>query len=93
MVGAHIVMNSRSLGADLTLAWPAAVVGVMGARQAVEVLARRELAPGADGDALAAAYAAGHLPVEVAAAGGYVDEVVSLADTRERLVAAFGALR
>ena len=29
--GAHIVMNSRDLGADLTLAWPHAKIGVMGA--------------------------------------------------------------
>src|SRR4051812_7302753 len=42
--GAHIVMNSRDLGADLTLAWPDAAVGVMGARQAVEVVDRRALA-------------------------------------------------
>ena len=29
--GAHIVMNSRDLGANLTLAWPDAKIGVMGA--------------------------------------------------------------
>ena len=61
--GAHIVMNSRDLGADLTLAWPEARIGVMGARQAVEVVQRRTIAGGADADALAAAYAAEHLPV------------------------------
>ena len=49
--GAHIVMNSRDLGADLTLAWPDAGIGVMGARQAVELVERRALAAGADPDA------------------------------------------
>src|SRR4051812_40616536 len=85
--GAHIAMNSRDLGATLTLAWPQARIGVMGGRQAVEVLERRAIAGGADADALAAAYADAHLPGEVAAAGGHVEEIVEPADTRERLAA------
>ena len=36
--GAHIVMNSRDLGATLTLAWPSARIGVMGAKQAVQLV-------------------------------------------------------
>lgn len=84
--GAHIVMNSRDLGADLTLAWPDAQVGVMGAKQAVEVVHRREVAAGADPAALADAYAAEHLPVGVAAAAGFVDEVIPATETRERIV-------
>jgi acetyl-CoA carboxylase carboxyltransferase component len=89
--GAHIAMNSRDLGATLTLAWPDARIGVMGGRQAVEVLERRAIAAGADPDALGAAYADAHLPGEVAAAGGHVDEIVEPADTRERLVAALAS--
>ena len=91
--GAHIVMNSRDLGADLTLAWPDAKIGVMGARQAVEVVHRRDLAAGADADALADAYAAEHLPVAAAAAGGFVDEVIAPGETRERLAFALEAGR
>ena len=91
--GAHIVMNSRDLGADLTLAWPDARIGVMGAPQAVEVVHRREIAAGADADALADAYAAEHLPVSVAAAAGFVDEVIEPADTRERIAFALEAGR
>jgi propionyl-CoA carboxylase beta chain len=78
-------MNSRDLGADLTLAWPDAAIGVMGARQAVEVVERRALAAGADADALADRYAEEHLPVGVAAAGGFVDEVIEPRDTRDRV--------
>src|SRR4029450_8602978 len=52
--GAHIVMNSRDLGADLTLAWPDAKIGVMGPRQAVELVHRREIAAGRDPEAPAA---------------------------------------
>ena len=84
-------MNSRDLGADLTLAWPDARIGVMGPRQAVELVHRREIAEGADADALAAAYAAEHLPVREAAARGFVDEVVAPAETRERLAFALEA--
>jgi acetyl-CoA carboxylase carboxyltransferase component len=91
--GAHIVMNSRDLGADLTLAWPDAKIGVMGSRQAVEVVNRREIAAGADADALAAAYAAEHLPVRVAAARGFVDEIVAPSDTRERIAFALESAR
>ena len=83
--GAHIVMNSRDLGATLTLAWPGARIGVMGARQAVELVRRREIAAGADPEALAAAYTAEHLPVRVAATAGFVDEVIEPAETRERI--------
>jgi acetyl-CoA carboxylase carboxyltransferase component len=91
--GAHIVMNSRDLGADLTLAWPDARIGVMGARQAVELVHRRDIAAGADPDELADAYAAEHLPVRVAASRGFVDEIVAPALTRERIAFALEAAR
>jgi acetyl-CoA carboxylase carboxyltransferase component len=91
--GAHIVMNSRDLGADLTLAWPNARIGVMGAPQAVEIVHRREIAAGADAAALADTYSAEHLPVNVAASAGFVDEVIEPADTRERVAFALEASR
>src|SRR5919199_515792 len=91
--GAHIVMNSRDLGADLTLAWPDAKIGVMGPSQAVEIMHRREIAAGADPAELADAYAAEHLPVAVAASRGYVDEIVEPYETRERIAFALEAAR
>jgi acetyl-CoA carboxylase carboxyltransferase component len=84
--GAHICMNSRGLGADLTLAWPDAKVGVMGSVQAVEIIERRAVAAGADPQQLADAYAAEHLPVAVSAAAGFVDEVIAPHETREVLL-------
>jgi acetyl-CoA carboxylase carboxyltransferase component len=83
--GAHIVMNSRDLGATLTLAWPQARIGVMGARQAVELVRRREIEAGADAAVLADAYEAEHLPVRVAASAGFIDEVVAPSETRDRI--------
>jgi acetyl-CoA carboxylase carboxyltransferase component len=91
--GAHIVMNSRDLGADLTLAWPDAKIGVMGPRQAVELVHRREIAAGSDPQALADAYAAEQLPVREAAARGFVDEVVAPAQTRDRIAFALEPAR
>jgi acetyl-CoA carboxylase carboxyltransferase component len=91
--GGHIVMNSRDLGATLTFAWPDARLGVMGARQAVGIVHRRELAGGADPDKLAADYAAEHLPVDRAAAAGHVDEVIAPRQTRARIAAVLEAHR
>jgi acetyl-CoA carboxylase carboxyltransferase component len=89
--GAHIVMNSRDLGADLTMAWSAARVGVMGARQAVEIVGRRELAAGADRMALETAYEIDQLDVAVTARAGFIDEVIEPSETRERVAQALGA--
>jgi acetyl-CoA carboxylase carboxyltransferase component len=86
--GAHIVMNSRDLGADLTLAWPHARIGVMGAPQAVAITSRRAIADGADPDELAEIYALERLGVDFAAANGFVDEIVAPGETRQRLIRA-----
>ena len=50
-------------------------------------------AGGADPDRLADAYAAAHLPVAAAAAGGLVDEVIAPGETRERVAFALEAGR
>lgn len=94
--GAYIAMNSRGLGADFVFAWPQAEIGVMGAHPATGIIHRRELAaaddPEATQQALSAAYAEEHLGAEVAAAGGFVDEVIEPRDTRARVAGAFAAL-
>jgi acetyl-CoA carboxylase carboxyltransferase component len=94
--GAYITMNSRDLGADLVLAWPKAELGIMSARAAVMISARRTLQAAPDPDAeltrLASAYADEHLLAEAAAAEGFVDEIVAPADTRKRLHRALDTL-
>jgi acetyl-CoA carboxylase carboxyltransferase component len=94
--GAYITMNSKDLGADMVLAWPGAELGVMGAQPAVGIIHRRELAaaadPVAERDVLAAAYAEEHLGAAVAAAAGFVDEVIEPHETRGRLAWALGAM-
>jgi hypothetical protein len=46
--GAFITMNSKDLGADYVFAWPQAEIGVMGAKPAVGIIHRRELAAAED---------------------------------------------
>jgi acetyl-CoA carboxylase carboxyltransferase component len=92
--GAYITMNSKELGADLTLVWPHAQLGIMGAHQAVGIINRREIEhardPAAARDRLAADYATRHLGAEAAARAGHVDDVIRPGQTREALASAFG---
>jgi acetyl-CoA carboxylase carboxyltransferase component len=94
--GAFITMNSKDLGADYVFAWPQAEIGVMGAKPAVGIIHRRELAAADDPDAarehLAQKYAHAQLRPQVAASTGYVDELIEPAQTRPRLAWAFRSL-
>jgi acetyl-CoA carboxylase carboxyltransferase component len=94
--GAFIAMNSKTLGADHVFAWPDAQLGVMGAEQAVGILARREIAAAEDAHVarrrLASAYAAEHLHVQGASADGFIDEVIAPDATRARVVSCLRAL-
>ena len=87
--GAFIAMNARDLGADFVFAWPQAQLGVMGAKQAVTIVNRRDIAaaedPLAARDRFAADYAEAHLSAATAAAEGFIDEVILPDDTRRRL--------
>ena len=51
--GAFITMNSKDLGADYVFAWPQAEIGVMGAKPAVGIIHRRELAAAEDPERVA----------------------------------------
>lgn len=86
--GAHIVMNSRGLGSDLTLAWTDSQIGIMGAHQAVQIINQRTIAAGANIEELAAIYSGSMLGVDNAALMGSVDEVIEPAQTRTRLISA-----
>jgi acetyl-CoA carboxylase carboxyltransferase component len=87
--GAFIAMNSKALGADYVFAWPQAEIGVMGAKPAVGIIRRRELAAAPDPDSarerFAAEYAHAQLRAHVAASAGYVDELIKPSQTRARV--------
>ena len=94
--GAYLAMCSRSLGADLTLAWPSAEIAVMGPEPAANIIYRRELEAAEDPAAArrekVAEYRERFANPYVAAARGYVDAVVEPAETRDALVRLLSAL-
>ncbi len=87
--GAYVVMNSKSIGADLAYAWPSAELAVMGPQGAVEILSRRELAEAGDPATrraeLVEEYTERYATPYAAAERGYIDDVISPADTRRVL--------
>ncbi len=95
--GAYVVMNSKSIGADLAFAWPSAELAVMGPHGAVEIINRRELEQSDDPAALRATlvadYAEHYANPWIAAERGYVDDVIDPAMTRPALVRGLAMLR
>jgi acetyl-CoA carboxylase carboxyltransferase component len=95
--GAYIVMGSKSLGADVHLAWPSAEIAVMGPEGAVAVLNRRELAAAEDPEALraelVAQYRAKYADPYYSARRGILDDVIEPARTRVELIGALRTLR
>jgi propionyl-CoA carboxylase beta chain len=95
--GAYIVMSSKHIRSDLNLAWPSAEFAVMGPDGAVNIIFRKELAQTEDPDArraeLVAEYREKFANPYVAAARGYVDDVIEPHDTRPRLISALEMLR
>ncbi|MCH2625004.1 MAG: acyl-CoA carboxylase subunit beta [Acidimicrobiales bacterium] len=91
--GAYVVMDSKSVGCDVSFAWPTAELAVMGPQGAVEILNRRELQQAADPDARKAElvddYTEKYANPYVAAERGIVDAVIDPAETRQKVVAAF----
>jgi propionyl-CoA carboxylase beta chain len=88
--GAFIVMDSKTMGNDVCLAWPWAELAVMGAGQAAAILQRR--ATDEERAAFEVDYADRLLNPYVAAERGYVDAVIEPADTRREIGAALEML-
>jgi acetyl-CoA carboxylase carboxyltransferase component len=88
--GAYIVMDSKTMGNDLCVAWPWAELAVMGAGQAAAILQRR--ATPDERAAFEADYAERLLNPYVAADRGLVDAVIEPAETRRVLAGALDAL-
>jgi acetyl-CoA carboxylase carboxyltransferase component len=94
--GAYVVMNSKSIGADLAFAWPTAELAVMGSQGAVEIVYRRELADAADPpsrrEELIDEYAERYANPYLAAERGFIDDVIDPADTRRLLASSLEML-
>lgn len=95
--GAYVVMNSKSIGADLAFAWPSAELAVMGAQGAVNILYRRDLQGSEDPDArraeLVEEYTERFANPYNAAERGYIDDVIDPRETRRVLVRSLELLR
>ena len=93
---AYVTMNSKSIGADMTYAWPTASIGMMDASLAAKIMYADEISASEDAaatvSAKAAEYANLQSSVESAAARGYVDTVINPEDTRRYVAAAFEML-
>lgn len=94
--GAYIVMDSQSVGCDVSFAWPSNEIAVMGADAAVEVIHRRELAgsnsPNQRRAELVDEYRAELMHPYWAAERGLVDEVIDPSQTRRRICDALNVL-
>jgi acetyl-CoA carboxylase carboxyltransferase component len=95
--GAYIVMDSRSVGADLSYAWPTNEIAVMGAEGAANVIFRRQIAAAEDPEAMRARmvkeYKAELMHPYYAAERGLVDDVIDPAETRRILIRSLAMLR
>ncbi|WP_329112960.1 acyl-CoA carboxylase subunit beta [Streptomyces sp. NBC_01465] len=95
--GAYIVMDSRSIGSDLSLAWPGNEIAVMGAEGAANVVFRREIAASADPESSREQHIKEYrdqlMHPYYAAERGLVDDVIDPAETRIRLIDALAVLR
>ncbi|MCQ4082914.1 acyl-CoA carboxylase subunit beta [Streptomyces sp. RB6PN25] len=95
--GAYIVMDSRSIGADLSFAWPGNEIAVMGAEGAANVIFRREIATSDDPETTRARriseYREELMHPYYAAERGLVDDVIDPAETRSTLIRALAMLR
>lgn len=95
--GAYIVMDSRSIGADLSFAWPTNEIAVMGAEGAANVVFRKEIAAAGDPEAARAQrikeYQQELMHPYYAAERGLVDDVIDPAETRAILARSLSMLR
>jgi propionyl-CoA carboxylase beta chain len=94
--GAYDVMNSKHVRGDVNYAWPTAEIAVMGPKGAVEIIFRKEFADSDDQEAeierKTEEYREKFANPFIAAAHGYVDDVIEPKTTRPRLIRAFEML-
>lgn len=83
--GAYDVMASKHLRGDLNFAWPTAEIAVMGAKGAVEIIFRADMDDPKKIAARTQEYSDKFANPFVAAARGYIDDVIMPHATRRRI--------
>lgn len=95
--GAYDVMSSKHIRGDISYAWPSAEIAVMGPEGAVNIIFRKQLAEAEDPEAertrLVQEYRDTFANPYVAAARGYIDDVIEPHQTRPRLIEALQMLQ
>lgn len=95
--GAYLAMNARAMGADISLAWPSAEIAVMGPEGAVNIINRKEIEkaedPQKERQQLVDNYRLKYANPYIAAANGWIDDVIDPRQTREQLVRSLETLR
>jgi acetyl-CoA carboxylase carboxyltransferase component len=95
--GSYIAMCSKHLGADFVYAWPNAEIAVMGAGGAANIIHAREIKNAEDPKAKRkekiAEYEDLFANPYIAAARGYVDDVILPKDTRKILIRSLDAIK
>jgi propionyl-CoA carboxylase beta subunit len=90
--GAYCVMSSKHIRTDFNYAWPTAEIAVMGPEGAVNILYKRELDAASDPVAVRSdkvkEFREKFANPYIAAARGFVDEVIRPRGTRRKLIAA-----
>jgi propionyl-CoA carboxylase beta chain len=95
--GAYDVMSSKHIRGDISYAWPSAEIAVMGPEGAVNIIFRKQIAEAEDPEAertrLVQEYRDTFANPYVAAARGYIDDVIEPHQTRPRLIEALQMLQ
>jgi acetyl-CoA carboxylase carboxyltransferase component len=95
--GAYDVMSSKHIRGDISYAWPTAEIAVMGPEGAVNIIFRKQIAEAEDQEMervrLVQEYRDTFANPYVAAARGYIDDVIEPHDTRPRLIEALQMLQ
>ncbi len=91
--GAYDVMASKHLRGDLNYAWPTAEIAVMGPKGAVEIIFRADIGDPAKIAARTEEYRQRFANPFVAAARGFLDDVIMPSATRPRIARSLAMLR
>tara|TARA_Y100000748_G_scaffold298739_1_gene294503 strand:+ start:385 stop:1926 length:1542 start_codon:yes stop_codon:yes gene_type:complete len=94
--GAYDAMGSKHLAADINYAWPSAAIAVMGAGQAINIVSRKELEEAKNKEKkreeLINDYRDRLEHPYIAAAKGYIDDIIEPKDTRSKIIKALNLL-
>lgn len=94
--GAYDVMNSKHIRGDFNFAWPSAEIAVMGARGAVEIIFRKEIDSSEDKEKAIEKFIDDYrhkfAHPYIAAARGYIDDVIIPSQTRPKLIRSLSIL-